>query len=127
MQIQKYRYMNNLLKLCFLLLGVSIYSQKANRIEGNYIGTIQNDCTEKIIINIYPKKKQLYYLISINKQKGKVHFTKDENYTYIHLDKLEGVYSNDSITFQNYGNSLNNYLRFKECGSKYLVFVKNTK
>lgn len=62
-------------------------------------------------------------MISINKQKGKVHFTKDENYTYIHLDKLEGVYSNDSITFQNYGN----YLRFKECGSKYLVFVKKTK
>ncbi len=88
---------------------------------------MQNDCTKKIIINIYPKNKQLYYSISKNKQKGKVHFTKDENYTYIHLDKLEGVYSNDTITFQNYGNSLNNYIRLKECESKYLIFVKRTK
>lgn len=121
--------MNKLLKLFFLLLGIGIFSQKINRIEGNYIGTTQNDCTKKIIINLYSKNKQLYYSININnqKQKGKVRIIKNENNTYIHLGKIEGVYSNDSITFQNYGNSLNNYLRFKECESKYLFFVKKTK
>ena len=37
---------------------------------------------------------------------------------------IEGLYSEGKITVQNYGNSLNQYVCFKKCDRKFLVFVK---
>ncbi|PKL15630.1 MAG: hypothetical protein CVV49_20420 [Spirochaetae bacterium HGW-Spirochaetae-5] len=37
---------------------------------------------------------------------------------------VEGAYSNNTITVQNYGNSMNQYVCFKSCDAKYLEFVK---
>ena len=38
--------------------------------------------------------------------------------------EVTGVYSDNAITIQNYGSSMNEYVCFKQCDTKYLRLVK---
>ncbi|MFB9057209.1 hypothetical protein ACFFU9_10695 [Mariniflexile ostreae] len=57
------------------------------------------------------------------KMKGKFKKTIDNNISYYHFEKLEGLYYNDSLDIQNYGNDMNQYIHFKSCDEKYIHFV----
>lgn len=65
---------------------------------------------------IFDKKK----IIS----KGIVKINRTENPNLISLGKIEGAFYKDSIVIQNYGNSMNEYIHFVQCDSKYLTFVR---
>ncbi len=89
----------------------------------------------KIVITI--KKDKNNYTYTINgtaiKSTGKLSVVKDQAETYLVFtgtkrsgDKtsVEGAYLNKTITVQNYGNSMNQYICFKSCDAKFLEFVK---
>jgi hypothetical protein len=42
----------------------------------------------------------------------------------ISMGEIGGLYDGDKITIQNYGNSMNEFEHFTQCGDKYLEFTK---
>lgn len=44
--------------------------------------------------------------------------------TTIVMGEIAGLYDGDKITIQNYGNSMNEFDHFTQCGDKYLEFTK---
>ncbi|KQT25985.1 hypothetical protein ASG22_04635 [Chryseobacterium sp. Leaf405] len=44
--------------------------------------------------------------------------------TTIAMGEIAGLYQGDKIIVQNYGNSMNEYEHFSQCGDKYLEFTK---
>ncbi|KRB59325.1 hypothetical protein [Flavobacterium sp. Root186] len=40
---------------------------------------------------------------------------------------IEAGYSKDTLTIQNYGNSMNSYTKLSECGRKYIQLIKSQK
>lgn len=44
--------------------------------------------------------------------------------TTIAMGEIAGLYQGDKIIVQNYGNSMNEYEHFSQCGDKYLEFAK---
>ncbi len=100
---------------------------------GHYYSNEENGCKIEIIIT---KAKSGYnYTIKGNfiNLSGKAEITNGEAESYINFKakkkskqshNIEGLLTSDSITIQNYGNAMNNYIHFKSCDSKYLVFVK---
>lgn len=68
------------------------------------------------------------------KSSGILSVNKDSDQTYLGFNgtlrsgdrtAVEGLYSGKTITIQNYGNSMNRYVCFKECDAKYLEFAKS--
>ena len=72
------------------------------------------------------KTKYLYTMNSNAKdiEKGHISIIKDGEQTYLKFNNFEGLYEEDNIIIQNYGNSMNNFKYFKNCDSKYLEFIK---
>lgn len=56
--------------------------------------------------------------------KGIIEINKVKIPNLISLGKINGVYYEDSIVIQNYGNSMNEYNHFTQCDYKYLTFIK---
>jgi hypothetical protein len=88
-----------------------------------------------IVITIKKDKNDYTYAINGTgvKSSGRLSVMKDDAETYIVFtstkrsgDKtaIEGLYSGNKITIQNYGNSMNQYVCFQSCDAKYLEFVK---
>ncbi|MEC3875480.1 hypothetical protein [Chryseobacterium salviniae] len=44
--------------------------------------------------------------------------------TNLEMGEIEGLYQDDKIIIQNYGNSMNEFDHFTQCGDKYLEFTK---
>jgi hypothetical protein len=42
-------------------------------------------------------------------------------------DEVSGLFNNDTIVIQNYGNAMNQYIVFSECGTKYIELVRSEK
>ncbi len=89
-----------------------------------------------LVIEIRKDNSDYVYSIhgSGEKSSGKVTFEKDVEEIYLTFtgtvrsgDKsaVTGAYADHTITIQNYGNSMNEYLCFKQCDAKYLQFVKH--
>lgn len=111
-------------------------------IAGNYLIKPDDDgtiVTEKcpIQFRITKSKGEYIYLLQTDKRKvtGKVHFSRptDEKSIYIIFEGLqcaegcsyiEGMLSENEIVIQNYGNAMNEYLRLKECGEKYITLSR---
>ncbi len=121
--------MNKLLPFLFLLISFFVFSQKKNNIGGTYYSVKANDCSKKTVIKISVLKNKMVYEIRRGNRKssGKFIIVNDKGVNYVNIGKLQGTYKNDTIIIQNYGNSLNDYMNFEECKSKYLIFVKKTK
>lgn len=67
------------------------------------------------------------------KQNGKLEISQTDGGTYLSFKgllgarpktEIQGLYSDNKITIQNYGNSMNEYLRFRECDLKYIELAK---
>lgn len=121
--------MKKLLPFLFLLISFFVFSQKKNNIGGTYYSVEANDCSKKVVIKISVLKNNMVYEVRRGNKKnsGKFSIVNEKGINYINIGKLQGTYKNDTITIQNYGNSLNDYMNFGECEAKYLIFVKNTK
>jgi len=89
-----------------------------------------------IVITIKKDKNGYSYVINGSgvKSSGKLAVSKDGAETYIVFtgtkrggDKtaIEGAYSDNKLTIQNYGNSINQYICFKSCDAKYLEFIRD--
>lgn len=100
---------------------------------GHYLSDAESGCKIEIIIT---KAKSGYdYQIkgkNINLS-GKAEISNVETESYIIFKSkkkgkksqdIEALLTSDSITIQNYGNAMNNYIHFKSCDAKFIVFVK---
>ena len=43
---------------------------------------------------------------------------------YVQFKNFQAAYENDTLVIQNYGNSMNQYIHFKDCDIKFLEFEK---
>jgi len=106
-------------------------------IDNDYSGTYKISDTEICDFLIVIVKSDNQYTYTIKgagfKSSGKLSFEKQDEQTYINFngtlrsgDKtpVTGLYSDKKIIIQNYGNSINQYICFKSCDSKYLEFIK---
>ncbi|WP_205727714.1 hypothetical protein [Flavobacterium anhuiense] len=57
--------------------------------------------------------------------KGKVGKHTEDDTLYLNCGKIGGIYDTDTIQIQNYGNAMNEYVHFTQCGEKYLTFIKS--
>lgn len=53
-----------------------------------------------------------------------VKILKENSTTYLDFGNISSMYDNDTIYIQNSGNSINQYLHFKNCDEKYIHLVK---
>lgn len=96
----------------------------------NLTGLYRNEpCNISIEITKNTNKTKYFYKIVDNNQtksQGYISSIKSngEGGFYIKFKKIDGMYENDSIVIQNYGNSMNEYNHFEDCDSKYLKFDK---
>lgn len=101
----------------------------------DYAGTYRVTDAKVCNIVITIKKEKSDYSYTINgtgvKSSGKLKVVRDGSGTYLVFsgtkrsgDKtaVEGAFSDKTITVQNYGNSMNQYICFKSCDARYLEF-----
>jgi len=120
--------MHKIMKLLlpFVFLLTSCFPSNQESINGTYYSVPENWCSKNIIIKIFTHKGQMNYEICVGNEKkeGQLNII-DDDFVYLDFGTFEGTYENDTIIVQNYGNSLNYYLRFSECDAKYLFFKKS--
>ena len=61
------------------------------------------------------KFKPCNILIKISKKEGEF---------YVQFKNFQAAYENGTLVIQNYGNSMNQYMHFKDCDIKFLEFEK---
>jgi len=57
------------------------------------------------------------------KLKGKLKKTFEDDLTYYYFGSFGGMYYNDTLDIQNYGNAMNQFIHFESCDEKYIHFV----
>lgn len=86
-----------------------------------------------ILIKISKKdsgnKTKYYYTITENNQTESKGYMPDiisnsEGEFYVKFKNFQAAYENDTLVIQNYGNSMNQYMHFKDCDIKFLEFEK---
>jgi len=110
---------------------------ESKSVQPDYSGRykLSDDRVCDIVIAI--KKDNSGYIYSITgkgvKSSGKLSIIKDGEDTYLAFtgtkrsgDKtaIEGAYSGGKIIIQNYGNSMNQYVCFKQCDAKFFEFQR---
>ncbi|MCZ4244897.1 hypothetical protein [Pedobacter punctiformis] len=112
------------------------YKPLPKQIAGNYsVSNTESEGNCKIDIKIsYVKGEYLYFLkTDKRKRNGKIYFSRSEDGNYITFSglpgdenqgDLQGLLNEGKISIQNYGNSMNEYVRLSECGDKYIHLVK---
>ena len=102
------------------------YSNNSQEIAGVYVLTSCENSRFKIKIE---KKKDEYFFLIFDKNKiiskGKLGKQNEDDTVYLTFGKIGGIYDTDKIQIQNYGNSMNEYVHFTQCGEKYLTFIKS--
>lgn len=120
--------MRNIILLLSIIPTIILSQSKKNSIIGEYISSKESFCNPEVIISIKSTLTAKYnYTIYKNCKKisnGKLQINENENQKIFVMKNIAGIFRNDSIIIENYGNSMNNYLNFKNCGTKYLYFVK---
>ncbi len=118
----------------FLLIPILFLfkNERISLISGNYKSTEDSYCNPQMIIYIKKDMKTSNYsfdIYSSNKKitTGKLGIRTDDNQKILMMKNTVGIYRNDSIIIQNSGNVMNQYHNFKNCKSKYLIFVKERK
>lgn len=102
------------------------YSVANQKIAGIYILTSCENSRFKIKIE---KKAGEYSFLIFDRNKiiskGKVGKHTEDDTLYLNFGKIGGLYDTDTIQIQNYGNTMNEYVHFTQCGEKYLTFIKS--
>lgn len=90
-------------------------------IVGNY-SPVESKCKLNLKIN---DDNSFTFNVGKVKNKGFLKVSKESNVTYLDFtDGISGMYTNDTISIQNSGNSMNKYTHFKECNEKYIHLIK---
>ena len=119
---------NKIFIFYFMVLAFIAHNACAKDI--NLTGIYKNEpCNISIeIVKNTSKTKYFYKIVENNqtKSQGNISSIKSdgEGGFYIKFKKFGGVYENGGIIIQNYGNSMNKYIHFENCDSKYLKFDK---
>jgi len=117
-----------------LVLGLLSISQQAifaqnekqnqnlfEKIAGTYLYDSKGNCKLQFLLD-----KEGNYSIEVNDNYAyweKASFSKDDK-LYIDFGDLSTLYEDNTITFQNYGNSMNDYEHFNQCKEKYISLKK---
>ncbi len=105
--------------LLFLLFPYFLHSQS---ISGDYF-SYGSKC--KIFLKVDSMKHFVFNVKKDKKIQGIVRIDQENNATYLYFfNGIGGLFSNDTISIQNSGNSGNPYWHFKECDEKYIHLVK---
>lgn len=97
-----------------------------NKIEGRFVAEncengrfsiVIAEVNHKMTFKIYDKTK----IILSGKAETSVN---DDGSTTIGMGNMGGMFADDKITVQNYGNSMNEYENFTQCEDKYLEFTR---
>jgi hypothetical protein len=135
--------MRNKVYIVFVLVFflISFKKQEYNRdISGTYKAVDDESCP--LVIDIFKKNKGYRYSIVRNGKKetgiaelvlendgeesvyfkGLKYWAYDKRYD--DNSDIGGGFDDDTLIIQNYGNSMNEYTKFNECGGKYLAFVR---
>lgn len=111
-----------IIKSIFLLFLLFPYFLHSQSMSGDYF-SYGSKC--KISLKVDSMKHFVFNVKKGKKIKGIVRVDKENNATYLYfLDGISGLFSNDTISIQNSGNSRNPYWHFKECDEKYIHLVK---
>jgi len=127
---------------------------RSREVEGYYVSEPMDGETETCNLSVRIKKVQGQYIYAFNIDgrilKGKVRITKTDDPNELGIifneiqwaenngdlsrttkaaklklpDSIEGVWSASGIIIQNYGNSMNSYMKIASCGQKYINMVK---
>ena len=121
-----------------IIKGDKIVSAQNKKIGNEYSGTYRLSDKKicDLVITISIDGNDYIYAIKGNgfKSTGKLSFKNSDGEAYLDFngtlrsgDKsvVTGLYQDKRILIQNYGNSMNQYVCFKSCDSKYLEFVKS--
>lgn len=94
-------------------------------ITGIYILKSCENSRFKIIIT---EKNKIYYYTILDKKKsiakGKAIVKNNKEYTSIMIGLIGGIFTNEDIQIQNYGNAMNEFIHFRQCDEKFLTFIK---
>ncbi|RKS97394.1 hypothetical protein [Chryseobacterium defluvii] len=102
-------------------------SVKNNTIEGRFVARNCENGRFSIVISnsggtttfkVYDGKKV------ISSGKAEISKESDSNEINITMGNIGGIYADDILTIQNYGNSMNEFEHFTQCEDKYLEFAK---
>ncbi len=115
---------NKLHYLILILLFHSLaFGQDQDRaLSGNYL---YNGKTCKLHLKIEDNKHFTLDVNNESKFSGVMKIRKEQDTVYLNFDYIEALYRNDTIVFQNYGNSMNPYIHFEECDEKFIHLVKD--
>jgi len=117
--------------LCFLtlFLSLTVFAQNEEqnqklfeKIAGTYLYNSEDSC--KLYFSL---DKEGNYLIKLNDKplySGRANILQEDDNLYIDFGDLSTLYEDNTITFQNYGNSMNDYEHFDQCGEKYISLEK---
>jgi hypothetical protein len=103
---------------------------------GSYKTIDQESCP--IVLSIFSQKDELHYKITTSSRElvGQLVIIKQDNEVSLRFvdllgdnpkDEVSGLFNNDTIVIQNYGNAMNQYIVFSECGTKYIELVRSEK
>ncbi|GEJ46083.1 MULTISPECIES: hypothetical protein [unclassified Chryseobacterium] len=107
------------ISILFVLVPYLLFSQS---ISGSYFSA-GSKC--KISLKIDAMNHFVFSSKKDKKIQGTVKVVKENEVTYLDFrDDIGGVFSNDTISIQNSGNSGNLYLHFKACDEKYIHLFK---
>ena len=122
--------------MILVISGISCVSEKKTS-DFDYSGIYKLSDVNICDLTITIKKKNGDNFYTINgaglKRSGKLSIEKDGDAIYLNFNGtlrsgdrtvVTGAYSDKTITIQNTGNSMNNFVCFKKCDAKYLEFIK---
>ena len=96
--------------------------------QGKYQTVNENDEIEingcEIEIEIKENEKYTIKIRGVEKKQGIYKVSIEEENIYINFKNIQGMYYNDTIVIQNYGNAMNKYNYFNSCDKKYIYFVR---
>ncbi len=96
--------------------------------QGTYVLKSQDNCDLKISlekdyykITTIEKKSEGEFILVLNGNDSILRF---KNYLVNDTIALQAYYEKQTLTIQNYGNAMNDYIFFNECNSKYIKLVR---
>lgn len=123
-------------KLFYLLIGFIVISGCAQPLQSNFVYYKSIEPTAcNLVVGLSQEDNQLIYKVTTSARSAKGTFMKRGQqivFTGLYASKSPGnskievsaLQQGDTLTIQNYGNSMNSFTLFSECKSKYLSLVK---
>lgn len=115
---------NLIVRSLTVLFCFAIITASSQNIAGDYFPA-ESKCRMSLKINL--KNEYNFWSNRKLKLKGKVKVSREAQVTYLTFGHIGSIYHHDTISMQNYGNAMNDYIHFEECDAKYIHFVRKEK